>query len=159
MKFYIFQQNNSGGCFVVNKDLCGMLLIEATTYDEARDKALSLGVYFNGVEEEIDCDCCGDRWDDFDREIETPIEVAAFIYTDLIPNYKLEWHNKYGKYLRKEEPKIFKNKFGDKYGTGCIFNTVEEYAQYLADEYHWTTPDVRIFYNSGEVKEIFAKGK
>ena len=36
---------------------------------------------------------------------------------------------------------------------GC--NTIEEYAQYLANNYAWTTPDIRIYYNDGVVKEIF----
>lgn len=40
------------------------------------------------------------------------------------------------------------------------FNNIEEYAQYLADNYGWTTPDARIYYNDGSVKEIFkAKAK
>lgn len=35
------------------------------------------------------------------------------------------------------------------------FNNIEEYAQYLADNYGWTTPDARIYYNDESVKEIF----
>lgn len=34
-------------------------------------------------------------------------------------------------------------------------DSIEEIAQYHADHYGWTTPDCRIFYKSGEVKEVF----
>jgi hypothetical protein len=34
-------------------------------------------------------------------------------------------------------------------------NSIEEYAQVMADLYGWTKPDIRIFYKNGEVKEIF----
>lgn len=34
-------------------------------------------------------------------------------------------------------------------------NTIEEYAQYLADKYGMTIPDARIYYANGTVKEIF----
>ena len=36
------------------------------------------------------------------------------------------------------------------------FNNIEEYAQCLANDYGWTTPDIRIFYKNGTVKEIFS---
>lgn len=44
-----------------------------------------------------------------------------------------------------------------KYSKETIFQTVEEYSQYLADNYCWTSPDVRIFYKDGTVKEFFGK--
>lgn len=36
-----------------------------------------------------------------------------------------------------------------------VFQNVEQYAQHFANEYGWTTPDCRIFYKNGKVKEIF----
>jgi hypothetical protein len=57
-KFYCFRQNNSGGQFIGERDL----IIEAESAEEANEIALDNGVYFDGVEESIDCDCCGDRW-------------------------------------------------------------------------------------------------
>lgn len=36
--------------------------IEAENAEEANEKALQIGIYFNGVEDGIDCPCCGDRW-------------------------------------------------------------------------------------------------
>ena len=59
MPFWTYRQNNSGGYsagpdyVVVEADSCG----EAN--DLAQEKA---GVYFDGCESGIDCECCGDRW-------------------------------------------------------------------------------------------------
>lgn len=44
-------------------------------------------------------------------------------------------------------------------GRGTVFSDVVEYAQYLADEYGWTTPDCRIYYADGRVLEVFTRGK
>jgi hypothetical protein len=62
--FYEFNQNNSGGRFVVNKKLCQRVIIEADTSLDAVHIAEGLGMYWNGVEKGIDCSCCGDRWCD-----------------------------------------------------------------------------------------------
>ena len=112
LKFFRFQQNNSGGFFNVTDKLCRNLYIEAHSYNEAREKATDMGVYFNGCDIGIDCSCCGDRWDDYADEINL---------TEL-------------------------NKF----------EKISDYAQYMAGEFGWTTPDARIFYYDGTVTEIFA---
>jgi len=62
MTFYIWYQNNSGGHFHVDENLSHRVVIEANTYTEAEYKALNLGIYYNGVDDDRDCDCCGDRW-------------------------------------------------------------------------------------------------
>ncbi|WP_144625075.1 DUF7296 family protein [Bacillus altitudinis] len=105
MTFYEYTQNNSGGHFEVNDKLCHRVFIEADNLDEADSIAESLGVYFNGVSDGIDCGCCGDRWYSGDE-------------ADLSES------------------------------------NIEEYAQFLADEYGWTSPDARIFYKDGTVTEI-----
>jgi hypothetical protein len=52
----------------------------------------------------------------------------------------------------------WKSKYGSKIYSGkIIFQNIEEYAQFLADEHGWTKPDARIFYKNGNVKEIFKK--
>lgn len=38
-----------------------------------------------------------------------------------------------------------------------VFNSVEEHAQYLANNFGWTSPDIRIFYADGTVREIFTQ--
>lgn len=62
MNFYHFRQNNSGGRFVQNDDLDVSVLIEANDAREANDLAERIGIYFDGVANDMDCECCGDRW-------------------------------------------------------------------------------------------------
>ena len=60
--FYSFNQNNSGGLFVTNEDVCEMVYIEAHSAKEANAIAEDIGIYFDGCSDGIDCNCCGDRW-------------------------------------------------------------------------------------------------
>lgn len=62
--FYTFVQNNSGGSFDWNdKAGIGMyVIVEADNADQANAKAEEVGLYFDGVENDLDCECCGDRW-------------------------------------------------------------------------------------------------
>lgn len=115
MAFYQWNQNNSGGIFVVNDQLCHRIIVEADTMKEAEHKAFDMGVYYNGCYDGIDCDCCGDRWYCADT-VDIPNESYSY-------------------------------------------DSVEDYAQHLADEYGWTTPDIRIFYKNGEVEDIFTQTK
>ncbi len=62
MKFYTFNQNNSGGSFDIDDDIAHYVIIEAANANEANNKAKSIGIYFDGVDKDIDCPCCGDRW-------------------------------------------------------------------------------------------------
>lgn len=59
-RFYCYNQNNSGGKF---KSPAKYVIIEAISPGDADRRAQEIGLYFNGVEDEIDCSCCGDRWD------------------------------------------------------------------------------------------------
>ena len=45
-------------------------------------------------------------------------------------------------------------KFPLKYSDTLTFNTIEEYAQYVADKYGWTDPDCRLFYANGVVTDV-----
>lgn len=74
--FYEFDQNNSGGEFEVDENLCQTVIIEADSLEEAEKKAFSMGIYYDGVDEGIDCPCCGDRWYQPDSEMNFPIEVG-----------------------------------------------------------------------------------
>jgi hypothetical protein len=62
MNFYMWRQNNTGGSFITDGDLSRFVVIEAENYKEAEQKALELGVYYHGVTDGADCECCGDRW-------------------------------------------------------------------------------------------------
>lgn len=61
-KFYQLCQNNSGGSFDVDDRVCHRLFIEAPNVQVAIMIAESLGCYWNGCDNGIDCECCGDRW-------------------------------------------------------------------------------------------------
>lgn len=62
--FYLYDQNNSGGGFDFDADkgVTHHVIIEANSAEHADERAQEIGIYFNGVEEERDCACCGDRW-------------------------------------------------------------------------------------------------
>jgi hypothetical protein len=60
--YYTFYQNNSGGIFDITSDVAEYVIIEASNHEEANDIAESIGIYFNGCEDGIDCECCGNRW-------------------------------------------------------------------------------------------------
>ncbi len=62
LKWFTFYQNNSGGKFRVDNDVDTVVIIQANNGDEANELAELIGIYFNGVDQEMDCPCCGDRW-------------------------------------------------------------------------------------------------
>ena len=64
MAFYEFLQNNSGGSFDHDRDagIGYRVWIEANNADQANDLAEGIGLYFDGCDTGMDCDCCGDRW-------------------------------------------------------------------------------------------------
>lgn len=71
-KWFTFRQNNSGGLFDIDKNLNVFVIIEA--YDEvhALDRAIEVGIYFDGVERGKDCECCGNRWSRYCDESDVP---------------------------------------------------------------------------------------
>lgn len=62
MPFYTYNQNNSGGTFIINDDVAHYVIIEADNARAANDKAEDVGIYFEGCDSGTDCPCCGDRW-------------------------------------------------------------------------------------------------
>lgn len=62
MKWFQFNQNNSGGKMVVNDQVSDHVFIQAPSADAANSLAERIGIYFNGVADGNDCECCGDRW-------------------------------------------------------------------------------------------------
>jgi hypothetical protein len=60
--FYVFRQNNSGGSFDINDDVTQFVIIEADSAADANSRAVGIGIYFEGVDKDLDCGCCGDRW-------------------------------------------------------------------------------------------------
>ena len=149
--FYEFSQNNSGGRFVVNDKLCKRVIVEAESYDHAEKIGKSLGIYYDGVDKGIDCDCCGDRWYspneiNLDKINENGWEVV---------NYKSEseWLSKYGQYKIAVQPK-WENKTFNAYRGKISFKDIEEYIDFLNREFGFSDSISRIFYLDGTVKEF-----
>ena len=158
--FYMFEQNNSGGRFDVNDALCHRVVIEANSEREAIYKAEELGCYWDGVENGIDCHCCGDRWysspDEIDIEKYAQEGYRVGVYGGIYKSAEDKWNEQYRKYDVIEEPKWEQQYSVREYVGRIQFHSIEEYMQYLADKYGWTTPDARIFYQDGTVKAIFS---
>jgi len=161
LSFYEFNQNNSGGSFTVNDKVCHRVIIQAHSPSEARQKALDIGIYFDGCALGLDCSCCGDRWSDFMIE---PINLkknnlhTVSIYHSNDYDAEKRWKEMYGNYKITKKPKWVTKTFK------CFEGTIEtknfiEYCQFLANECGWTEPDIRIYYYNGKTKEIFQKKK
>ena len=58
MSYFKFRQNNSFGVFRGTP----LIFVQADNAADANRIAQDHGVYFNGVADGLDCDCCGDRW-------------------------------------------------------------------------------------------------
>jgi len=69
--WYEFRQNNSGGSFAIDNDVTVHVLIQADSTLEANCKARDIGIYFDGVSNGQDCECCGDRWYEADDAMES----------------------------------------------------------------------------------------
>lgn len=164
-QFYELTQNNSGGSHDCDETVCHRLIIEATSVEDAINKAEDLGCYWDGVDKDIDCSCCGDRW----YQPYSPIdidnmntkwggyEVGEYLEkSDNIDEALESFKSKYPDAKWSEEPKVI-DKYGSQKITGKIeIDSIERYAQVVANEYGgWTSPDTRIFYKNGQVTEIF----
>ena len=140
--FFEYNQNNSGGSFDVDSQVCHRVIIEANDKDDAYFIAQSKGIYFNGVHNGKDCECCGDRWSPQDE----PVDLNNGSYTE---HEAKKLADKYGAKCVKATRKYAS------YTHDVVYPNIESYAQYLADTYGWTSPDARIFYKDGTIKEVF----
>ena len=88
---YLYWQNNSGGYFrEIRKTYKDNMLIlpvkrNSPVYDDdynhlavADKEIIPSEVYFDGVEKEIDCPCCGNRWSRLD-EWDTKEKIYIYI--------------------------------------------------------------------------------
>ena len=149
MNFYEFGQNNSGGSFTINDKLCHRVYIEAESHRMANSKLEDLGGYFDGVENDRDCDCCGDRW--YEVSASDAMEFPK-TYGTFTEERAKELSEKYNVEARKCKQVAI---IGDeKRNWELVFTAIDQYAQWVADEYGWTSPDVRIYYADGKVLEI-----
>lgn len=130
MGFWEVSQCNTGGEFVQTDTLCHVMIVEADSEEEAKNRLENVGVDFcsdDGSYGAYDtcgcCPCCGHRWYPSINEVELGRE--------------------YGRFLKREE--------------SMQVNTIEDYAEWQLDGIAWTSPEVRVFYRDGSVKEFFGK--
>lgn len=107
-QFYKFNQNNSGGSFDID-DAQGIgprIWIEANDEQHAMNRALDIGLYFDGVDAGTDCECCGDRWSE-------PWEHKDMFEIDT--KYDFNWWNcVYVHFINGQIERINKDTFGQK---------------------------------------------
>lgn len=88
--FYTYRQNNPGGFTQRDPDLgiTDIVIIEADNAQHADYRATNIGLYFNGVDRNIDCDCCGNRWERkytmFDGDESEGDDVPTYCGTEVI---------------------------------------------------------------------------
>ena len=87
--FYVFHQNNSFGTF--ERKFGFACFVEAASPEEANRRAEEFGIYFDGVKNDKDCPCCGDR---FSRAREVFLDLAAVriemqVWADSAQHYDL----------------------------------------------------------------------
>jgi len=63
-KFYTYDQNNSWWVYIVNyiKWIWAAVIIEAKNKKQAENISKKIWIYFDWVNNGIDCECCWDRW-------------------------------------------------------------------------------------------------
>lgn len=122
--FYTYRQNNSGGSFKITKKIKHYVIIEADSAKEANEKAKKVGIYFNGVEKDIDCPCCGDRW----RKADDPYfgtdgtkepeiygqSVRDFLKQEVRADGSLPWNEEVIVYYKNGKVEVFPEKAKDK---------------------------------------------
>jgi len=164
-KFFVLTQNNSGGSFDVDDTICHRLIIEADSSKESDSIAEDLGVYWNGVDEGMDCPCCGDRWygsDEVDLNMINNkwngYEYSVYLEKDQDGNEVIESiKSRYPNSTWLEELKSDVTKYGTALVSGRLrVDNIEQYGQIMSDLWGWTSPDCRIFYKDGTIKEFFS---
>jgi hypothetical protein len=93
LRWYEFDQNNSGGVFELSATVGHRVLVQACSAEVANRIAEDCGLYFGGYG---DCQCCGSRWspcwDDDEGEPELPrgfdhktFQLAPYQLQDTLP--------------------------------------------------------------------------
>lgn len=154
-KFFEFAQNNSGGHFDVDDNVCHRIIIEAKDVAEALE--IRAPMLLNQTRS---CPCCGDRWSDYTDEVEIDRFKTEGRKVTVYNHYaepESLWVKKYGSYEVLEKPE-WRNRYGSEIFEGKIaFRSIDEYCQFMADEYPWTVPDVRLFLKDGTIKEFYTR--
>lgn len=71
-KFYIYDQNNSGGYFIVNEDVAPYVIIESSSRKYADVLFNEISVSYSSY-----CKCCGKRWNGY--EVTKELKGVEFV--------------------------------------------------------------------------------
>lgn len=97
MNFYVYTQNNPGGELIFTDELSVFVAIEAENPEDSDEHARRLGIYFDGVEDGVDCRRCGDRWfrtsDDKYSKINIEKEGSALAYMEKKASWEIRWND------------------------------------------------------------------
>lgn len=94
MKLYHYHQSNPGGSLDRSKPL--ELYIQAPTPKVADAIAETYGVYFDGIRNGLDCECCNDRWDRASNYDLVDIEDIDIQRTGTVVHYVTELNKSLG---------------------------------------------------------------
>lgn len=155
-KFFMFNQNNSGGSFDVDENVCHRVVIEAI------DGAHARSIFEPMIEcQSGSCPCCGDRWypehtDEINLSEWKEKGYPVTVYGDGISHAESLWMAKYGSFTRAHELSFSPTSLGGMKCSGYILiDTLEQYLQMLANGYGETSPDARVHYLDGTKLEVF----
>jgi hypothetical protein len=84
LKWFQFSQNNSGGRFVEDDNVCEYVYIQARNASEAIAKAETF------CDNSDSCDCCGDRWSFWVNDSDGTDE--PMLYGEPIREVKKDWY-------------------------------------------------------------------
>lgn len=147
--WYEYDQNNSGGSFIDNEQVCECVYVEATTLDEANSFADSLGIYFDGVDSGEDCSCCGDRWSEPYESVSFPYRYGTFTLSDV---KKIGFNYEKTTWVQAGKEKPDKNKYD------IIFENINQMANYYVNKSEFDIYKKVYIYDRKRVKTIIGKG-
>lgn len=150
-KFFSFSQNNSGGHFDVDENVCHTVIIEAVNENHAKSLFEPMIVF-----QSSSCPCCGDRWSpEYCDEVKETNEFEADVF-EKGKEGEQKWFDFYGKF-EIVKPPSWQKQYGVTIFKGTVkTNTIEEYCQFMANRWGWTIPDIRVHFLDGTKKEFFS---
>lgn len=89
LKWFHFNQNNSGGSFVVDENVSHHVFIQAANAADA----IAVGEKF--FDNSDSCECCGDRWSYFMRDEDG--EPTPLVYDKPLDQHKDFWMADWGR--------------------------------------------------------------
>lgn len=110
LKFYTYDQNNSGGTFHFDADkgISVKVIVQALDAEEANFRAKRIGLYFDGSG---DCSCCGDRWYEQwgDSGFDTPMIYQGCTIRDWMSGQH------FMKWMEPDQPELFIHLYDDQF--------------------------------------------